>query len=188
MNRCRGFCRPLPNHSATPPNKRPGGTPGRLVVYVMWSRAPPTCLGLSEPAGNEISDSVTMRDGGAHRLDRTLLEPERGPFRRPMVARIPPVRRQAKRDGFGDRRPLRPAVCQDHASGSTRMLRRIDHDQGGPNRRAIRHIRVLGGAGQGPCLMSCRSISRSPGLQSRGPSSASARTHPEHIPGGDIGL
>ena len=32
-----------------------------------------------------------MRDGGAHRLDRTLLEPERGPFRRPVVARIPPV-------------------------------------------------------------------------------------------------
>jgi hypothetical protein len=33
-----------------------------------------------------------VRDGGAHRLDRTLLEPERDSFLGPMVARTPPVR------------------------------------------------------------------------------------------------
>jgi hypothetical protein len=50
LNRCRGFCRPLPNHSATPPNERPG-RPGTASL-----REPPNeprdPLG---PSGNERS-------------------------------------------------------------------------------------------------------------------------------------
>jgi hypothetical protein len=33
LNRCTGLCRPLPNHSATPPNERPGRSRARQGVY-----------------------------------------------------------------------------------------------------------------------------------------------------------
>ena len=99
-----------------------------------------------------------MRDGGTHRLDRTLMEPECDPFLDPVIA---------------------VAVRLDQVSGSTRMVRRIGYDHGGPNRRAIKHLRVLRRAGERPCLMSRRSIGRhrqAPNQEDH--QQPSARNHP----------
>jgi hypothetical protein len=39
LNRCTGFCRPLPNHSATPPNETPG-SPGAQASLPEGRRPP----------------------------------------------------------------------------------------------------------------------------------------------------
>jgi hypothetical protein len=81
LNRCRGFCRPLPNHSATPPNERPG-RPGRGQFTRPWNapRDPRGSLGIRADDGIRTRDphlgkvveagSGTCRDKPAAPSDR----------------------------------------------------------------------------------------------------------------------
>ena len=102
----------------------------------MGSRAPSTCLSLSDPAGDGISRALTVALTGSigpcSNLSVTRPSPNGTPH--------PPEGRHTERHGLGDLHALRPAVDKDHASDPTRMLRRVDHDHGGPNRRAIQHL------------------------------------------------
>ena len=56
-NRCAGLCRPLPNHSATPPNEQPGVT-GPESVYLCTASVP--------PAGSHLALAPVPSDPQVH--------------------------------------------------------------------------------------------------------------------------
>ncbi len=101
LNRCTGFCRPLPNHSATPPNvragraRRSGESNNPVVLGLPAIRVPSAWPPLPRPPRGRSSST-----GDRHLRHRRRCSPTRPPEERKRLRRQPvPIDRDDRRPG-----------------------------------------------------------------------------------------